>query len=220
MSWTNDRVNLLKQLWGEGRTASEIARELGGVSRNAVIGKAYRMKLSGRASPIKHNSEELPSSAHMVNSSVASSAKAGTGNLTRIPANEQQNKKESPEPIKARKTAGNSNTGAKKSLVEEKKNNIGTKLKLANLRERMCRWPSGDPQDKDFHFCGERTLPGMSYCEKHSAMAYQSSHRNRSLKEAEEIADRENSLHSASTVDTDNEQDDNDSDKIDVRTVA
>lgn len=53
MSWTDERVEILTKLWGEGRTAAEIAKELGGVTRNAVIGKAHRLKLSGRASPIQ-----------------------------------------------------------------------------------------------------------------------------------------------------------------------
>ena len=49
MSWSDDRVALLKRLWGEGKTAAEIAKELGeGVTRNAVIGKAHRLKLSSR----------------------------------------------------------------------------------------------------------------------------------------------------------------------------
>lgn len=55
MSWTDERVNLLKELWGEGKTAAEIAKLLGGVTRNAVIGKAHRLKLSGRVSPIQQN---------------------------------------------------------------------------------------------------------------------------------------------------------------------
>jgi len=53
MSWTDERVSTLKKLWGEGKTAAEIAKELGGVTRNAVIGKAHRLKLSNRASPIQ-----------------------------------------------------------------------------------------------------------------------------------------------------------------------
>lgn len=52
MSWTDERVAVLKKLWGEGKTAAEIAGTLGGVTRNAVIGKAHRLKLSNRASPI------------------------------------------------------------------------------------------------------------------------------------------------------------------------
>lgn len=55
MSWTDERVSVLKKLWGEGHTAAEIAKELGGVTRNAVIGKAHRLKLSGRVSPIQQN---------------------------------------------------------------------------------------------------------------------------------------------------------------------
>lgn len=55
MSWTDERVTLLKELWGEGKTAAEIAKILGGVTRNAVIGKAHRLKLSGRVSPIQQN---------------------------------------------------------------------------------------------------------------------------------------------------------------------
>lgn len=60
MSWTDDRVAILKKLWGEGKTAAEIAKELGGVTRNAVIGKAHRLKLSNRVSPIQQNKKPAP----------------------------------------------------------------------------------------------------------------------------------------------------------------
>ncbi len=60
MSWTDERVSLLKKLWSEGRTAAEIAKELGGVTRNAVIGKAHRLKLSNRVSPIQQNNPKKP----------------------------------------------------------------------------------------------------------------------------------------------------------------
>ena len=62
MSWTDERVTLLKKLWGEGRTAAEIAKALGGVTRNAVIGKAHRLKLSNRVSPIQQNKKPVSSS--------------------------------------------------------------------------------------------------------------------------------------------------------------
>lgn len=55
MSWTEDRIGLLKKLWTEGKTAAEIAGVLGGITRNAVIGKAHRLKLSQRASPLQQN---------------------------------------------------------------------------------------------------------------------------------------------------------------------
>jgi GcrA cell cycle regulator len=49
MSWTDERVELLKKMWGDGQSASQIAKELGGVTRNAVIGKVHRLGLSNRA---------------------------------------------------------------------------------------------------------------------------------------------------------------------------
>jgi GcrA cell cycle regulator len=60
MSWTDERVELLTKLWTEGKTAAEIAKELGGVTRNAVIGKAHRLKLSNRVSPIQQNKKPAP----------------------------------------------------------------------------------------------------------------------------------------------------------------
>src|SRR6056300_126663 len=53
MAWTDDRVETLKQLWTDGLSASQIARKMGGVTRNAVIGKVHRLGLSGRASPAR-----------------------------------------------------------------------------------------------------------------------------------------------------------------------
>jgi GcrA cell cycle regulator len=55
MSWTDERIDRLKELWTQGNTASQIAEELGGVSRNAVIGKAHRLGLQARPSPVKAN---------------------------------------------------------------------------------------------------------------------------------------------------------------------
>lgn len=60
MSWTDERIALLKKMWGEGKTAAEIAKELGEVTRNAVIGKAHRLKLSNRVSPIQQNKKPVP----------------------------------------------------------------------------------------------------------------------------------------------------------------
>ena len=55
MSWTDERIATLKKMWEGGSTASQIADELGGVSRNAVIGKAHRLGLKSRPSPVKAN---------------------------------------------------------------------------------------------------------------------------------------------------------------------
>src|ERR1700710_1382478 len=57
MSWTDERIDSLRKMWEAGQTASQIAEELGGVSRNAVIGKAHRLGLQSRPSPVKPNEE-------------------------------------------------------------------------------------------------------------------------------------------------------------------
>ncbi len=142
MSWTDERVALLKQLWGEGKTAAEIAKELGeGVTRNAVIGKAHRLKLSHRASPIQQNDNVKPA---------------------------EPKKKLKPVPV-----------------VKASKG-----VKLADLKERMCRWPVGDPQNADFHFCGGQAVSGMPYCEEHARAAYQAPGRARTL-QAEDFEEKE-----------------------------
>ncbi len=139
MSWTDERVTLLKQLWGEGKTAAEIAKVLGdGITRNAVIGKAHRLKLSSRLSPIQQNTSKKPKSEIQVPRIVRPAVK----------------------------------------LPEFK----GLGLPLVDLKERMCRWPNGDPQDKEtFNFCGCETVAGLPYCEAHCRAAYQVPTRTRTL---------------------------------------
>lgn len=136
MSWTDDRVKLLKQLWGEGKTAAEIAKELGGVTRNAVIGKAHRLKLNSRLSPIQQNVKKTKS--------------------------ERKDVARAPTPVRK---------------IEFK----GLGIKLRDLENDMCRWPSGDPKDKDFVFCGCKRIEGLPYCAEHCKAAYQVQTRSRTL---------------------------------------
>ena len=58
MDWSSDTIDALRQLWADGQSASQIAKALGGISRNAVIGKAHRLKLPSRPSPIKRDPEK------------------------------------------------------------------------------------------------------------------------------------------------------------------
>ncbi|MBK1636335.1 GcrA family cell cycle regulator, partial [Rhodovulum adriaticum] len=60
MSWTEERVETLKRMWAEGQSASQIAKELGGVTRNAVIGKVHRLGLSNRAGTAAAKSQSAP----------------------------------------------------------------------------------------------------------------------------------------------------------------
>lgn len=149
MSWTEDRVAILKKLWSEGKTAAEIAKELGGVTRNAVIGKAHRLKLSNRASPIQQNNTK------------PDAVPAETNVTTEKKPEAAIRKKEKPVPV--------SSTAPKGGVL------------LADLKEKMCRWPDGDPQEEGFSFCGGVSVPGLPYCEDHAKAAYQSSSRARIL---------------------------------------
>jgi GcrA cell cycle regulator len=74
MSWTDERIETLKTMWEAGQTASQIAEALGGVSRNAVIGKAHRLELQARPSPVKPNDPEAKAAAAAEAASVAASA--------------------------------------------------------------------------------------------------------------------------------------------------
>ncbi|MES2729018.1 MAG: GcrA family cell cycle regulator [Pseudomonadota bacterium] len=161
MSWTDERVTLLRKLWVEGKTAKEIAQLLGGdVTRNAVIGKAHRLKLSNRISPIQQN-EKVKIRPKTVDKAVMKNRKV-------IPMDMTQSTR--PSTILAATPAPNALKGG---------------IKMVDLRDRHCRWPHGDPRDTDFHFCGAPALQGLPYCDHHCRAAYHTS-RNGRVTEAPE----------------------------------
>jgi GcrA cell cycle regulator len=152
MEWTNDRIDELRRLWGQGQTASRIAELLGGVTRNAVIGKAHRLGLRGRPSPIRRE-EGQPSAPRPARSTASATALADE--LTReasAPAVEASQPlpplpAEAPPAPPAGKTARNGS--------------------------KACSWPMGDPKQPGFHFCGDEAVPGRPYCAAHCSQAYQ-----------------------------------------------
>lgn len=160
MSWTDDRVSLLKKLWGEGHTAAEIAKQLGGVTRNAVIGKAHRLKLSNRVSPIQQNRK--PANKNI-------ERKAPVEKVAKMPA------------AAASKASSSSVASAVRKVKEEAPIPSGDLYDMMDLQPRMCRWPSGDPKEEGFGFCGARTIAGIPYCAEHAKLAYQPATRNRLL---------------------------------------
>ena len=166
MSWTEDRVEILKKLWGDGRTAAEIAKELGGVTRNAVIGKAHRLKLSNRVSPIQSNSKK-PAVVASNNNLAAPKKAAVKAAPVAAAATSVAKPVEKAQPLKPVISEGD----AKRK-----------RYALTALKPGMCRWPIGDPRDENFGFCGCKiTTPGSSYCDEHAAVAYQTA-RTRTLK--------------------------------------
>ena len=149
MSWTDERVETLKKMWAEGQSASQIAKELGGVTRNAVIGKVHRLGLSGRAAPSK------PARPAFKAPRPARPAAAAPAAPRRVaePAAPAAAAAPAPAPVR---------------YVEEAP---GTATVLT-LGAHMCKWPIGDPSSDSFTFCGRRQDEGV-YCLEHARVAYQ-----------------------------------------------
>jgi GcrA cell cycle regulator len=178
MSWTDERIALLKRMWKEGKSAADIAKALAkGVTRNAVIGKAHRMGLSGRPSPIKK-----PPSAPKKEAPRKEVLKAAPATKKAAPPVTVSGVKHNPllrEVAEPRK-------------FEKEPIPPGGGVALIDLTERMCKWPIGDPREDDFTFCGRNIRQGTPYCPDHAGMAYQSSSRTRAAaaeeKEVKEVA--------------------------------
>lgn len=171
--WTDERVETLKKLWMEGLSASQIAGELGqGVTRNAVIGKVHRLKLSARAKPTNSAPRARPAARpapRRVASPSAGMSNMGGGAVKVRPTMSQ------PRSIGATALAHNPEmeaelyvapTVAELFIPEDKR------LNLLQLNEHTCKWPIGDPLNKDFYFCGQHSLETGPYCEFHSRRAY------------------------------------------------
>lgn len=177
MSWTDERVERLKKLWMDGLSASQIANELGeGVTRNAVIGKVHRLKLSARAKP--QNSAPRPRVANRSNA--PRRASSGGGSPSSVPGS-------SGGAMRRRVLTSAPTLGATalkpsedmeieieipSAQVQELFIPEGERLDLLSLTEHTCKWPIGDPMSPDFYFCGRESEESKPYCEFHSRRAY------------------------------------------------
>ncbi len=173
--WTDDRVDLLKKLWGEGKTAKEIAHILGGgLTRNAVIGKAHRMKLSGRVSPIQQNKT--------IQQENAENNARSQGKLVDARSNGTKSAKSQPVRSSVNAKHNGAHPPIKRKPVPAAVNEAqGEPTQLENIKDRMCRWPIGDPKHDDFHFCGGEATPGVPYCDVHAEIAYNVNVRSKSI---------------------------------------
>jgi GcrA cell cycle regulator len=155
MSWNDERVETLKKLWSDGLSASQIAGRLGGVTRNAVIGKVHRLGLAGRATTSRMKTHRTR---------VRSQATARRLGKSRPPL-----------------SMGNpvlrnlylADTEPYVPPAEELVIPLNERKYIQTLTETCCRWPIGDPQQPDFHFCGKSKIPGLPYCEVHARRAFQ-----------------------------------------------
>ncbi|MBI1251294.1 MAG: GcrA cell cycle regulator [Alphaproteobacteria bacterium] len=159
MGWTDDRVALLRKLWAEGLSASQIAKQLGGVTRNAVIGKVHRLGLAGRATPSRPAKRPV----RVARPRTLSPSAPRLRSLSASPMPEIPQ-------------------------LEPLRDEQGRTTNVLTLSERVCKWPIGDPNDQSFAFCGRNACTGP-YCADHSRLAYQPSQakRRRALGEQDEL---------------------------------
>ena len=188
MSWTEDRVATLTKMWGEGKSASQIAKELGGVTRNAVIGKVHRLGLSNRATTAKATTKTTKEPAKpKVKAKAKPQAPSKPAPVpktkTEIPAVRDIPRKRpiitAGQPLPPQPSASEVSAEALANVAEIEKK--AKKLTLMQLTERTCKWPIGDPATDEFWFCGHPVQAGKPYCETHVAVAFQpmSSRRDR-----------------------------------------
>jgi GcrA cell cycle regulator len=201
MSWTDERIDRLKDLWTKGMTASQIADELGGVSRNAVIGKAHRLGLQSRPSPVrpndpegKANEEEVAAAPPEEAPEAAAAAPAPEPEVQPQPAPQPAAPAAAePQPDKPQQQPRIVSVGPggflrqgpgdqqppippapPRRLVPAKPSaDVADKTSLLDLNEKICKWPLGHPGEPDFHFCGAPANPGFPYCVAHCSVAYQ-----------------------------------------------
>lgn len=147
MGWTDERVESLKKLWQDGLSASQIAKQLGGVTRNSVIGKVHRLGLSGRAQPSRPARPVFK--APRPQRAVAQPA------APRRIAEPTPMALEALPPTPAR--------------YMDEASGVAT---IFTLGTHMCKWPIGDPAEDGFTFCGRRQSDGP-YCIEHARVAYQ-----------------------------------------------
>ena len=142
--WTDTRIAKLKELWFEGYSAADVANRLGGTTRNAVLGKAHRLGIANR---------QLVKSKHANRATTA-----------------RKRKKPRPKPTVERKV----NAIAIEPFVPRAETYtvpLEKRVGVQGLEDDQCRWPIGDPQDDDFHFCDQKKMLGSSYCEHHHRVA-------------------------------------------------
>jgi GcrA cell cycle regulator len=155
MTWNDERVDALKKLWADGLSASQIAGRLGGVTRNAVIGKVHRLGLAGRATTSRMKSHRpRVRTAQVVKRGLLRARPAGIANS----------------PLRTLYLA---DTEPYVPPAEELVIPLNERRYIQTLTESCCRWPIGDPQQPEFHFCGKRKIPGLPYCEVHARRAFQ-----------------------------------------------
>ena len=177
MNWTDERVELLKKLWSDGLSASQIAAQLGGVSRNAVIGKVHRLKLSGRGKTTKATPRTKKPVETVVNNGTQAPRATRTTPVQPVAAAVAAASKSQPSTIGATALKLDFVADAVSEVEEQPSTDVvvpmSRHLSLLQLSENTCKWPVGDPLSDDFYFCGADAGDSGPYCAFHAKLAFQ-----------------------------------------------
>ena len=187
MAWSDERVAVLKKMWLDGNSASEIAKELGDITRNAVIGKVHRLGLSNRDTNLSKpgvNEDKVRKGVKRGRPPKINKEPKKRGRPQKIkePKDFNEAKAERGSSISASGTTGRSNDSKLEvvsDLSEETLKDLlkvemkSKKISLMDLTERTCKWPIGDPATEEFWFCGHEAEPGKPYCKTHISIAFQ-----------------------------------------------
>ncbi|MBD8556449.1 GcrA cell cycle regulator [Rhizobium sp. CFBP 8762] len=169
-TWTEARIETLSRLWADGRSASEIAAEMGGgLTRNAVIGKVHRLGLQQRRTA---NGTALPVAAAPITAVVEDEPvlEAKPAVQRAAAANERRPVTPAPDIIA---TPFSGRVLEDVAVAETAPASGFPSITLLELGSSTCRWPLGDPTTSEFRFCGSRTDGTNVYCTHHSCLAYQ-----------------------------------------------
>lgn len=197
MSWTDERVEMLKRMWAEGASASQIAKELKDVTRNAVIGKVHRLGLSNRVLPgeegdpdgsgedpvdpedesPEEDEDEAPPVAMApppeddAEPDVEPDAFEDEEDVLPVPPPFRRAIIPAGQPLPPQPSLNEISPEALAKVTEVEKG--ARRLTLLELTERTCKWPVGDPATPNFWFCGLPVQSGKPYCEAHVGVAFQ-----------------------------------------------
>lgn len=154
MEWTEETIARLRELWAEGHSTAEIGRRMG-ISKNAVVGKAHRLNLTARPSPIRREGEtppQRPSAPRRVTGPTLPPLSATVPVAPPLPV-------QRPVPVAVRTEAPRPQVVRPLPVVR-------------SLRTQTCCWPLGDPGTPSFRFCDGEATFGKPYCAEHAAVAY------------------------------------------------
>jgi GcrA cell cycle regulator len=159
MTWTEQKIQMLKDMWGN-HSASEIAEHIGGLTRNAVIGKAHRLKLSIQKAA-EGGATGLPRVAGGMSGLKSSRKRVMLRALPVVPT---------PAPVLRQVPTAKDIFRSLEGIGGAKRSEG---VAVTKVGERHCRWPVGDPRSPDFRFCGCTAHEGLPYCVDHARVAYQ-----------------------------------------------